>query len=55
MEKHLFTQLKYQVQSEDIRDRQVRRTHIKDDINSIIEKNYIERELRRKAGKGYYE
>ena len=33
MEKHLFTQLKYQVQSEEIRDKQIRRTHIKDDIN----------------------
>ena len=32
MEKHLFTQLKYQVQSEEIKDKQVRRAIIKDDI-----------------------
>lgn len=51
MEKHLFTQLKYQVQSEEIKDKQGRRAQIKDEISQIIQKNYIERELKKKAGK----
>ena len=55
MEKHLFTQLKYQVQSDAQKEKRIHAAAIKDDIHTIIHKNYIERELKKKAGGRFYE